>query len=197
MPEIDDDFLADLDARLSAIENRQQTQPTPWFWKNPLANKQQQNSTTSTRSAVIQEFTGLTTDFTTTDTSTVHEVMGVNVRVPYGNITVFAFSSFSVKHSIAAARFDAYLTLSDFVTTAAFALAFDTYIPSADRWQATALIRGASASDMNAFGLLRNRILRVSLFVQNVTAGTLTVGGQSPSSELPSLSCFVTGDSSR
>lgn len=191
-----DDLLADLQARIEALEQRQMTQPSPWFWKNPLANKQQQNATSSTKSAVIQEFTTSLTDFTTTDTSTIHEVLGVDVRVPSGNIALFAFSNWAASHDIAAATYDAYLVLADAAGPGSVQQHFGIYLASAAQVVVGSLVRSLSNSDLKTGSYLRDRDLRLSLYVQNRTAGTLTIRGFSPGSSIPSLTCFVTGDSS-
>lgn len=168
---------------------------TPWWWKNPLANKAQQNAMPSTRSAVIQEFATIATDFSTTDTAAVHDVITVNVRVPQGSVALFMFAHFGVKHSAATATFDAYLTLNDGVHYVTFALIAGIYIATANQILPVSLVRSASSSDLNASAFLRDRDITVGLTVQNKTAGTLTIPGFS-GGHVPALAAFLTGDSS-
>lgn len=186
--------MEEIERRLAAIEGAQRAMPTPWWWKNPLANKAQQNATISTRTAVIQEQATITSDFTTTDTAAVHDVITVQIRVPRGSVALFLFTSFGAKHSLAGATFDAYLTLNDGTNYVAYATILGIKLDTAASVYPVALVRSTSKSDLDTVPMLRDRDFTVALSVQNKTAGTLTIPGSA--SQVPSLTCFLTGDSS-
>lgn len=186
--------MEEIERRLAAIEGVQRASPTPWWWKNPLANKAQQNAIISTRTAVIQEQATITSDFTTTDTAAVHDAITVNIRVPRGSVALFMFASFGVKHSAANANFDAYLTLNDGASYAGVTSILAIRLTTAAQIYPVALVRSLSKSDLDVVPFLRDRDLTVGLTVQNLTAGTLTIPGGAGGS--PSLTCFLTGDSS-
>lgn len=187
--------MEDIERRLRLLErNAGISRPTPWWWKNPLANKAQQNAQTSTHSAVIQEFATITSDFTTTDTASVHDVITVNIRVPSGSVALFIFSHFAVRHSAGAATFDAYLTLNDGTNFVAYASMLGLGLTTAAQLYPVALVRSASKSDLDAVPMLRDRDITVGLTIQNKTAGTLTIPGGT--GQVPALAAFLTGDSS-
>lgn len=191
-------LVAELKNRIAELEKQMGVSPTPWFWKNPLANKTFSANVFGAKVGITQEMARIVSDVTTTDTVNQTTVTSVQIYIPSTHVALYVFGMVQVKHSVAGARFTVMINIDPPAAPNDISIAYQDslYLATAGEWYSFHLSSSWDIqANLVAGGVMTNQKSTLRLNVLPNTAGTLTVRGTGYPQSL--LHAFVVGDSSR
>jgi hypothetical protein len=196
----DPDRLQDLERRIAELEARPASDPVtppPWYFRNPIASKVQQNALSSTKVAVTQEVLLSGSNFTTTNTTDWQDVGSFQITIPKGQVVLYLWSEVQPYHSAASAECSIRVALEsgDGIGTV-YVMARGDHIllaPTAGKKIAPVILtQGINVPANLPLLIPGRRLVRLQAF--NHTAGTLTLPGATDQNVMHAL---LTGDSTR